>query len=103
MIGLAKERNGVYYFETTSISNIVKEKLPLSFYFSSNKETIWLNHFRFSHPSFDTLKIMFPSLVKKLNSEEFHCDVCEFAKHTRISFSINNKSSHPFNLIHNEV
>ena len=47
---------------------------------------------------------MFPSLFKNLESEEFHCDVCEFAKHTRTSFPISNKrSSYPFHLIHSDI
>lgn len=42
---------------------------------------------------------MFPSLFKGLDMSQFQCDTCEFAKHTRVSFPINNKrSSHPFDL-----
>lgn len=76
----------------------------LSFLSSLNKEAIWLHHFRFGHPSFRVLNVMFPSLFKGLNITDFHCDVCELAKHTRVSFPISNKRSlHPFELIHSDI
>ena len=47
---------------------------------------------------------MFPTLFKGLDIADFHCDVCEFAKHTRVSFPINNERSlHHFHLIHSDV
>ena len=45
---------------------------------------------------------MFPYLFQGLDIYEFHCETCELAKHTRVSFPICNKrSSHHFHLIHN--
>ena len=48
---------------------------------------------------------MFPTLFKGLDIQPFHCDICEYAKHTRgVSFPISNKrSSSPFFLIHNDI
>ena len=78
--------------------------LSVSFLSHSNKDIIWLHHLRLGHPSFRVLKVMFPSLFKGLDIADFHCDICEFAKHTRVSFPISNKrSSHPFHLIHSDI
>ncbi|RVW82043.1 Retrovirus-related Pol polyprotein from transposon TNT 1-94 [Vitis vinifera] len=47
---------------------------------------------------------MFPHLFQGLDISEFHCETCELAKHTRVSFPISNKrSSHPFHLIHSDI
>ena len=103
-IGHAKERDGLYYLEEPRTSSVIKNKLPLSLLSSSNKDTIWLHHFRLGHPSFGVLKTMFPSLFKGLSAEFFHCDVCELAKHKRVSFPISNeRSSIPFYLIHSDI
>lgn len=83
---------------------MIKKNLSSSFLSSSNKDAIWLHHFRLGHPSFAVLQIMFPSLFKGLNIRTFHCDICEYAKHTRVSFPISNKrSSSPFYLIHSDI
>ncbi|PSS19429.1 Endonuclease [Actinidia chinensis var. chinensis] len=100
MIGRAKEGDGLYYLDTLSNLSFSKGKSSVSFLsecYSSNKEKIWLHHRRLGHPSFNTLKILFPSLFKGLDIEFFRCDVCEFAKHKRVPFPISNKrSSVPF-------
>lgn len=47
---------------------------------------------------------MFPSLFEGLENKHLHCDVCDFAKHKRVSFTISNKrSSVLFYLIHSDV
>ena len=107
MIGHAKERDGLYYLETLSNSNITKSKLSHSFiseFFSSNKEKAWLYHRRLGNPSFRTIKIMFPSLFKGFDVKDFHCEVRELAKHKHVPFSVSNKiSSNPFYLIHSDI
>ena len=71
---------------------------------SWSSSQIWLQHRRLGHPPFSTLKSLFPVLFKKLSVESFHCDVCQFAKHHRTNFSLNNnRSSKPFDLIHSDV
>ena len=70
----------------------------------SNKEKIWLHHHRLGHPSFRVIQVLFPSLFKSLDVENFHCDVCELAKHKLVSFPISNKRSlFPFYLVHSEI
>ena len=58
---------------------------------------------RLGHPSFRVLKVMFPYLFQGSDISEFQCETCELAKHTRVSFPISNKSSHPFHLIHSDI
>ena len=106
-IGHTRERDGLYYLETPSQSNTTKgitSHSPVSESFSSNKEKVWLHHRRLGYPSFRIIKILFPPLFKDLSVEHFHCEVCELAKHKRISFLISNKrSSIPFDLIHSDI
>ena len=78
--------------------------MSLSFLNSSNKDTIWLYHLRPGHPSFRVLKVMFPYLFQGSDINEFHCETCELARHTRVPFPIRNKrSSHPFHLTHSDI
>ena len=70
----------------------------------SNKEQIWLQHRRPGHPSFNVLKIIFPSLFKNVSIESLHCDICAFAKHKRSSYPISKtRSLVPFELIHSDI
>ena len=47
---------------------------------------------------------MFSSLFKNVDLKHLHCDICEFAKHKRVSFfPSNNKSLFPFHLMHSDV
>lgn len=106
-IGRAREKDGLYYLELLSDQSRTENRLPLSFLSespSTKREKIWLHHHRLGHPSFSTLKIMFPLLFKGVDVEKLHCDVCEFAKHRRASFPISNKRvSSPFALIHSDI
>ena len=71
---------------------------------SSNKEKVWLHHRRLGHPSFKVIEILFPSLFKNLNVENFHCEVCELVKHKRIPIPASNKkSSVSFLLVHSDI
>jgi transposase InsO family protein len=70
----------------------------------TKKEKIFLFHCRLGHPSFRVIKVLFPSLFTTIDVESLHCDVCEFAKHKRLPFPLNNKRSlSPFYLIHSDV
>ena len=107
MIGHVRERYSLYYLKESSGHDRTAKFAPLSFLIESSKsrkEKIWLQHLRFSHPSFSVLRLMFPSLFKGLVGEDFHCDICEFAKHKRGSFLVNMKmNSSPFALIHSDT
>ena len=105
MIGRVKEKDGLYHLEEECSQSGIKNKLPLSFFFSqssiSNKDKIWIYYFCLGHPHFGILKIMFPLLFKGIDVENFHCGVCELTKHRRAYFPISNKrTSIIFSLIH---
>ena len=107
MIGHAKEQDGLYYLETPYHLNKTKGRINLTLNSEStspNKEKIWLYHRRLGHPSFKVIKDLFPSLFTSLRTENFKCEVCELAKHKRVTFPISNKRSpDPFSLIHSDV
>ncbi|RDX93352.1 hypothetical protein CR513_24403, partial [Mucuna pruriens] len=63
-----------------------------------------LYHKHLGHPPFGLLKTMFPHLFTKESIKSFKCDICQFSKHHRATFSLgNNKSLEPFDLIHSDV
>ena len=104
MIGHAKEHDGLYYLDTRSGCGGGVSLSNFSASLSSNKAKLWLLHCRLGHPSFSVLKVMFPSLFDNLKPEMLHCEVCQLAKHHRVSYPLsNNKTSFPFQLIHTDV
>ena len=102
-IGLAEEENGLYLVKKN------KEKQRLSFSFHGIKQKgdppdMWLWHRRLGHPSFEILRKVFPNLVSPSNVTKLHCDVCEIAKHHRVSYpSSENKTTLPFSIVHSDV
>ncbi|XP_061371389.1 uncharacterized aarF domain-containing protein kinase At1g71810, chloroplastic-like [Gastrolobium bilobum] len=85
-IGSAKEQGGLYYLVSQSPANKVTYHILMSHGQSTADSLIWLHHKRLGHPPFSLLKSLFPSLFLSKSVESFHCDVCEFAKHHRVSF-----------------
>ncbi|RDX81797.1 hypothetical protein CR513_37480, partial [Mucuna pruriens] len=107
-IGVAKEQGGLYYLQHTKIGNNTnKKELPSSQW--TTLETwaasqFWLYHKRLGHPPFELLRTMFSHLFTKESVESFKCDVCQFSKHHRATFSpSNNKTLEPFDLIRYDV
>ena len=65
---------------------------------------MWLWHRRLGHPSFEVLRKVFPNLANPSVTTKLHCDVCEIAKHHRVSYpSSENKSTLPFSIVHSDV
>ena len=79
MIGLTKERNELYYLETSSKSSV--SFISEHHFFLNNK--IGSIIVGLDIHCFRTLKISFPSLFRKLDIKSFHCEVCELAKYKR--------------------
>ena len=99
MIGLAKEMDELYFLDTP-------RKVPstLAFMSTTNKTTIWLHHHRLGYPSFGILKHLYPSLFQGFDITDFHCEICEKAKHSRVSFPISNtRCQLPFQLMHSDI
>ena len=103
MIGSAKESGGLYILEENQ--PIGNKQTHASIRESDsvfNKIMLW--HNRLGHPSFMYLKKFFPSLFMNKDLNSFHCDICQFAKHTRGLHPIHSyKSSKLFSLIHNDI
>ena len=96
-IGLDRERGGLYYLDLQwrATDGIGKAHQSASGY--TSKEQIWLWHQRLGHSLFTYLHKLFPSSFFKLDISSFHCEICELAKHHRVSFSLSsNKSGVPF-------
>ena len=108
MIGSAKMCSGLYILQDYTPSVRITPKFSL---FSLNNQSIsnkdsdiMLWHYRLGHPNFLYLSKMFPSLFTNKNLKLFCCEICQFAKHTRSTYSrIPYKSSKPFSLIHSDV
>ncbi|RDY10209.1 hypothetical protein CR513_05316, partial [Mucuna pruriens] len=90
-IGVAKEQSGLYYLQHKKIGNNTnKEELPSSQRATSETwatSQIWLYHKRLGHPPFGLLKTMCPHLFRKESIESFKCDICQFLKHHRTTFT----------------
>ena len=102
MIGQAKVKDGLYVLRMQSSNS---NPFPRSFIsVNSNKDNIWNHYRRLGHPSFKTLKKMFPALFKNLDVEQIHCKIYEFVKHHKISFSLSDsRSLSPFTIIHSNI
>jgi len=104
MIGLARAKASLYYLDGSSVQESKEQVQPRSCLVQSNKDRILLYHSRFGHPSFSTIRVMFPALLRSLNVKDFQCSVCELAKHKRVTYPSSNKRNlFPFSLIHSDV
>lgn len=87
MIGHAREQGKLLYLEAPSQSSITKGQTTLFICFKTSIfQRVWLHHRRIGHPSYSVVKSMFSSLSQGLDVENFHCDVCELAKHNHVPF-----------------
>jgi len=104
MIRHARVKEGLYYHEDSNGQITKKHFSRISFLVKSNKDVLWLHHFRLGYPSFSVLQFMFPSLFKGLDIRNFQCDICQLVKHIRVSFHLNNnRSSLSFTLIYSDI
>ena len=61
-------------------------------------------HERLGHPSFSSMKTLYPKLCVNLDSSKFQCKVCELSKNRCISYPLSSKRSEiNFSLIHIDV
>ncbi|XP_073119427.1 uncharacterized protein [Henckelia pumila] len=111
-IGNAKECSGLYLLEANNSSKgkgpnsscLVSVSQDQTSIFQKKENDIMLWHYRLGHPNFMYLKKLFPSLFINKNSNEFTCEICQFAKHVRNSYqALPYKESQPFALIHSDV
>ena len=62
MIGNAREKDGLYYFEDGSDSDRQCQSTCLNSVFVPKDSDIMLWHYRLGHPNFQYLKYLFPNL-----------------------------------------
>lgn len=89
MIDCGIKRGKLYYLDLQSRdSNKLRQALIAD---GSEREKrkfeIWLWHRRLGYALFGYLKKLFPTLFAKFDVSSCHCDVCEFSKSHRTSFS----------------
>ena len=104
-IGNARECGGLYYLDEDTldgqVSNLGCKSLSVSL---SCESDIMLWHYRLGHPSFPYLKNLFPALFKNKDPSLFKCEICQLAKHHRVSYpSQPYKNSKPFYVIHSDI
>ena len=104
MIGSAKEKDGLYYFDDGPDLSRQFQSTSVNSIFVSKENDIMLWHYRLGHPNFQYLKYLIPNLFKNKSPSSFHCEVCQFAKHHRASFSPQPyKPTTPFIVIHSDI
>ncbi|XP_059590835.1 retrovirus-related Pol polyprotein from transposon RE1 isoform X1 [Vitis vinifera] len=116
MIGSAELCSGLYLLSCGQFSNQVSQascvqsqSMSESFNSVSNSKVnkdseIIMLHYRLGHPSFVYLAKLFPRLFINKNPASYHCEICQFAKHTRTIYpQIPYKPSTVFSLIHSDV
>ncbi|RVX08140.1 Retrovirus-related Pol polyprotein from transposon TNT 1-94 [Vitis vinifera] len=116
MIGSAELCSGLYLLSCGQFSNQVSQascvqsqSMLESFNSVSNSKVnkdseIIMLHYRLGHPSFVYLAKLFPKLFINKNPASYHCEICQFAKHTRtVYLQIPYKPSTVFSLVHSDV
>ncbi|RVW69693.1 Retrovirus-related Pol polyprotein from transposon TNT 1-94 [Vitis vinifera] len=116
MIGSAELCSGLYLLPCGQFSNQVSQascvqsqSMLESFNSVSNSKVnkdseIIMLHYRLGHPSFVYLAKLFPKLFINKNPASYHCEICQFAKHTRTVYpQIPYKPSTVFSLVHSDV
>jgi len=104
MIGSSKEVDGLYLFEDEYGPKEKLQKNCLNSILIREDQEIMLWHYRLGHPNFLYSKHLFPDFFKNKNPNLFSCEIFQFAKHHRSSYSPKDcKQSSLFTLIHSDV
>lgn len=107
MIGCAELQDGLYRLPAITPNSHLGHPTPAinSFCSKLNKDSeLMLLYYQLGHPNFLYLKQLFPSLFHHKNTRDYFCDICQFSKHTRVSYSPRPyKPSSPFTTIHSDI
>jgi hypothetical protein len=102
-IGGGREANGLYLFDTGSLSAAFVSEYSLS-ESVNNKERVRLWYTRLGHASLKCQQLLFPMKWSFSSDFDFQCETCKLSKHCRSTFPLNNnRSESPFYLIHSDV
>ena len=99
-ITLAEEHHGLYFVRPPAIARAhVVVVTP-----SPSSGRLSLLHRRLGHPSFSTLRHLFPRLFCGQPVDRFVCDACSRAKHHRTTYPLSlSRSTSPFSIIHTDI
>lgn len=105
-IGFARLQCGLYHLDPgdprvsmlASVNNVVS----ISDMKPASQAALW--HFRFGHASYDRLHSLVQHFPNIHVNKDIVCDVCQFAKHKRLPFSIStSRAASPFDLLHMDI
>ena len=82
------KREGLYYLVTKEQGKIQAHQIK-----GNTKKELRLIHERLGHPSFFSLKTLYPKLCVNLDPSIFQCEVCELSKNHWISYPLSSKKS----------
>ena len=83
MIGIAREKGRLCYFENDECKDkkAIMVEIALPYVLNNN---VLLGHYRLGPPNFHYHKHLFPGLFMNKDPKDFHCEICQLAKHTSI-------------------
>ena len=88
---LSKVYDGLYYLHDTHIDTVKALETKVTLVSTnSTAEKIHLLKRRLGHPSFSTLKNMYPNLFGKLSLENFICEACQLPQLKRNTYLLEN-------------
>ncbi|RVW79538.1 hypothetical protein CK203_051688 [Vitis vinifera] len=76
-IGSAEEKEGLHYLDSKAKENALGYVSKVS---EEYEEQTWLLHHRLGHPSFLSLKTLYPNFFVNVDISKFQCQVYELSK-----------------------
>ena len=100
-IDRTEEKEGLYYLDSKTKENALGYVSKVS---EEYEEQIWFLQYRLGHPSFLSLKTLYPDFFVNVDVSKFQCQVYELAKSHHVSFPLSNKRSEiSFSTIHSDI
>jgi hypothetical protein len=101
MIGLGKERHGLFYLQQL-VSHPQVNSISSNVSIKAISNDIW--HYRLGHFSLVRLRLLHSSFPEISFNSDHVCTVCLLAKQQQLPFATNNSISHlPFDLVHCDI
>jgi len=108
-IGLAEERDGLYYLKAEKKTEKTKQAKISSISISNNKSTsavplgiLW--HLRLGHLSHDRIQCMNKLYSYISVSDHIACDICQISRQRKLPFCISKNNAHAmFDLVHVDI
>ena len=91
-ITLVEEHQGLYFVRPPAIDRAHVAAVTTF----PSYDRLWLLHHRLGHPSFSTLRLLFPLLFCGQPVDRFVCEACSRAKHHRTTYPLSLSFNFPF-------